>query len=277
MSTKTRTKKTFSILSSLISFVFVIFLPVFFSCVSAPISQTDDDFLKPNTTLWKKFGENSDIEFFTFRNGKIKYHCAKINLQNKKLKILAYPNADSDNQDSIKFRKFIRHSGAKIAMNTNPYMKSGKIIGVHIADGTKISQESKMYSALIFKEEDEGFSAKIIETQEEKSLENAKFAFGGAYAILKNGKEIQFKNTSYDARSAAGISADGRTLYLLSAEKYFFKRGLSYQECAEILKNLGAADALEFDGGSSTSFFLSGEIRNTEIPRKNPAYMGFSF
>ena len=153
----------------MISFVFVIFLPVFFSCASAPISQTDDDFLKPNTILWKKFGENSDIEFFTFRNGKIKYHCAKINLQNEKLKILAYPNADSDNQNSIKFRKFIRHSGAKIAMNTNPYMKSGKIIGVHIADGTKISPESKMYSALIFKEEDEGFSAKLIGTQQQIS------------------------------------------------------------------------------------------------------------
>ena len=84
-------------------------------------------------------------------------------------------------------------------------------------------------------------------------------------------------NETFSVVNGALCSADGKTLYLLSVEKGFFKRGLSYPECAEILLALGADDAIEFDGGSSTSLFMDGMIDISESPRKNAAYMGLTF
>nr|WP_234043709.1 phosphodiester glycosidase family protein [Cerasicoccus arenae] len=61
-------------------------------------------------------------------------------------------------------------------------------------------------------------------------------------------------------RSAAGISEDGRWLFLVacgpSNQKSSKDSGASLPELAEFMLSLGVANALNFDGGSSTSMII---------------------
>lgn len=59
-------------------------------------------------------------------------------------------------------------------------------------------------------------------------------------------------------RTAAGVSADGRTLILLTIDgrQPGHSVGVTLPELADLLLELGAHDAVALDGGGSTSFYL---------------------
>ena len=252
---------------------------VFAACASASNLVESGHSLVAEKTEWQDAFGDGQVGLLRFDEGGVKYSCAKIEVGTGAASIVAYPMKDGGKvlNKPIRMKKFVESTGAKIAINTSPFSKRGETIGIHIADGEKHSREAERYSALYFERDGSGFTAKISERQNERDFRNAAFAFGGFFTILKNGEILQFKHTSYDARSAAGISADGKTLFLLSVEKGLFGRGLSYPECAEILKHFGAEDAMEFDGGNSCSFFVEGKINFRESFRKDSAYMGFVF
>ncbi len=62
-------------------------------------------------------------------------------------------------------------------------------------------------------------------------------------------------------RSALGITADGRWM-LVSVQSRIGGRGPNLSEMAELMRRLGAVDALNLDGGSSTSLYLNGQLLN---------------
>jgi len=59
-------------------------------------------------------------------------------------------------------------------------------------------------------------------------------------------------------RTAAGVTADGHTLILLAIDgrQPAHSVGVTLSELADLMIELGAADALNLDGGGSTSFYL---------------------
>lgn len=209
----------------------------------------------------------------------VRYSLARISLD-ENARIVAYPDESGEN-GAISLGAFLKMTGASVAVNTTPYTKSKRILGIHISDGKKLSGEIGRYSAVIFEECSSGLRARIVESQSESAFGVAEFAFGGFFTILKDGEIMEFRHTSYDARSAIGIANDGKTVFILAVEKGFSSAGLSYTQCAEIMRELGATDAMEFDGGGSTSFFAENGEGNTvkvrESLRKNAAYMGFRF
>ncbi|MEL7501290.1 MAG: phosphodiester glycosidase family protein [Cyanobacteria bacterium J06554_6] len=62
-------------------------------------------------------------------------------------------------------------------------------------------------------------------------------------------------------RSALGMTADGRWM-LVSVQSRVGGRGPTLAEMAELMRRLGAIDALNLDGGSSTSLYLNGQLLN---------------
>ena len=86
-------------------------------------------------------------------------------------------------------------------------------------------------------------------------------AAGGFYRILEGGKPsaqaLSKRGGVRHPRSAAGISADGRFLYLLVIDgRRPGSAGATEAETALIMERLGAADALCFDGGGSSALVL---------------------
>ncbi|HEX5701058.1 MAG TPA: phosphodiester glycosidase family protein [Rubrobacter sp.] len=82
------------------------------------------------------------------------------------------------------------------------------------------------------------------------------FAIGGNPILLRDGvvPQVGLGDPEHAPRTAAGASRDGRRLYLVTVDGRSAKSvGLRTKEVAEMMRKLGADDALNLDdGGSST-------------------------
>jgi len=80
------------------------------------------------------------------------------------------------------------------------------------------------------------------------------FAVGG-FPILAGGQQVSgLDATTLAPRTAAGASADGRTAYLFAVDgRSPASTGMSVTEVAEQLRAVGAASAVNLDGGGSTT------------------------
>ncbi len=252
---------------------------------------------------WKAVYEGA--EYFCYQNKEfpLRYHCLRINLKADNLQISAFPATEADfthkKGERTKFftgkrtGKFAKTAGADIAINASPFAgKNGKwdflahitstrqLVGIHTVAGRELSPPVSSYCALILRKTGQGWKGEIIDSQTPESLADAYFAFGGFWTILRDGqKQGPFIN-NHDSRTACGLSQDGHTLYLLivEGEAISMSEGLSYPECADLLAAMGADDAMEFDGGGSSSLFIGGKnMLSYPSIRINANSIGFSF
>ena len=254
----------------------------------------------PENPDWQNASENGEICFFSFENPTLplRYTVAKIDLRAKNLQLVAYPNSETQistkdfSFDGITIKDFQRQSGAFIAINTTQYAKANpffsrkrKIIGLQKSEGTLFSPPISRYAALsLCYTQDNELKAKCISYQDEKSAD-ADFAIGGFFMILSDGELFDssgknFSYTSRNSRTAAGVSSDGHTLFLLAVQGERRKKsaGLTYPECAKLLLALGANSAIEFDGGGSTGMIIAKkDAIKPQSKRKNACYIGFLF
>ena len=81
----------------------------------------------------------------------------------------------------------------------------------------------------------------------------------GYFALLLDGRNIGGM-ADLHPRSALGISRDGRTLLLMTVDgrQPGISEGLTTAETAEWMRRLGAYNALNLDGGGSTSLVIQG-------------------
>jgi uncharacterized protein YigE (DUF2233 family) len=195
------------------------------------------------------------------------YQIVKIDLTQENLVIKSFAKT----KGFVNPKKFARDSGCQLVFNTTPFKKDGSPVGLIIQEGQLISPAQKKYAALCFYKEEKGFSAQIFDSQEEVNLETRPpyLAFGGFWTILRDEEIYEFIDRK-DYRMAAGLSSDGKTLWLLAG------KALSFGDCALIFKKNGAAVAMEFDGGSSMWFVLNEKSLFPRLPhRRVSSGMGF--
>lgn len=96
-------------------------------------------------------------------------------------------------------------------------------------------------------------------------------AVSGGPRFLRNGA-ISIENTaglpdaySRQPRTALGISQNRKTFYLAAVDgrQAGFSVGMTCPEMGSLLLELGAWDAINFDSGGSTTFYLNGAVRNS--------------
>jgi len=82
----------------------------------------------------------------------------------------------------------------------------------------------------------------------------------GHTLLVENGKASSFSRditgvsgSSYTSRTAIGYSADGKKVYMVTAERSGGNTGLSLKELQTVLVKLGAHKAVNLDGGGSTT------------------------
>ncbi|WP_249044277.1 phosphodiester glycosidase family protein, partial [Crossiella equi] len=79
-------------------------------------------------------------------------------------------------------------------------------------------------------------------------------AVGGNRVLVKDGVVQNLDDTTMHPRTAVGFSADGHRLWLLTVDgRQADSRGMTERELAETLRSLGADDALNLDGGGSST------------------------
>lgn len=81
------------------------------------------------------------------------------------------------------------------------------------------------------------------------------FALGGGPLLVSAGKVLPGLNdVTLAPRTAAGTSADGKTMYLLTVDgRSDESRGMHLKELAGLMRDVGADDAFNLDGGGSST------------------------
>ncbi|MDR2403557.1 MAG: phosphodiester glycosidase family protein [Spirochaetaceae bacterium] len=193
---------------------------------------------------------------------------------------------------STRVSGFVKRYDCLAGINANPFSpvsaKIGEdrtIDGITIAGGRLISLPNPGFDALVFYREAEaeggGFRAAIVNQAilEGEELRRITHAVGGFHIVLREGAvpgAVEKRSKARHPRSAAGLSPDGKTLYLLVVDgRRPGSIGVTEGELGIMLKRLGASEGLNFDGGGSTALALrydDGKVRvvNTPIHRGIP-------
>ena len=90
------------------------------------------------------------------------------------------------------------------------------------------------------------------------NIDNIKFAISGGSVVLKNGTVVNNNNAPGSpngsvARTGIGITEDGNELIIATIDNSGSYKGVSQELFGLILKDLGAYNAINLDGGGSTT------------------------
>lgn len=106
-----------------------------------------------------------------------------------------------------------------------------------------------------------------------------KFLIGGHALLVDNNEVVTYTKDvnvlgGNRARTAAGISQDGKTVYIVSVEgRTSRSQGMSLPQLSRFMKSIGAFRAVNLDGGGSTAMVINdnGNINRVVNPEGNGA------
>lgn len=173
-------------------------------------------------------------------------------------------------------RDFMKEARAKgmnmvVAVNAAPWgpwkapftHKYANPSGVNILNGVVISDhQGKGPVFVIYKDGTPAIEPRL----NVEDYPNIKIAVSGFSIVARNGKST-FKDKSLAPRTAYGISADKRYMYILCVDgrQKSWSMGMTCQEAGEWLMAAGAADAINMDGGGSTTLVYWDEKKNKQV------------
>lgn len=102
----------------------------------------------------------------------------------------------------------------------------------------------------------------------------------GTHLLVRNGKVNTSTNEEDDPRTAFGVDGYGRTLLVtVTSKRPHVRNGVPTPELAKIMGDLNAVDAVNLDGGGSTTMLVEGKVVNTvsdgsERPVYDAVYAG---
>jgi hypothetical protein len=157
---------------------------------------------------------------------------------------------------------FARDAALAGAINAGPWsLFSQQAKGLVVSQGTAWSPDDEQ---LGFFGVDVRGVARIVAPREARPAEREIAEGVAGYSILVNEgrvtRPIVQLNSGRDARSAVGVSRDGKTVILATADgRQATSAGATLEELALLMIELGAERALNLDGGNSTSMFVAGD------------------
>jgi len=259
---------------------------VFTSCTTTSLVNSTKEKTSLFTTIetihpqWQIFATGIDYFHGKTSSPKIDFHALKIDLSAQGIDIVIKGGAYKENQtQSQKVSSFVRDNNLLAGINASPFdivsSKEGKTIqnmGIVISDGKTLAPANSNYDALIFYKDNK---AAIVNQSSINSVENIANAVGGFHQTLTNGEPAQRTHgkEARHPRSAAGISQDGKYLYLVVIDgRRAGSVGATEEETALLLRSLGSWEGINFDGGGSTALamrFANGKVRVVNTPIHN--------
>jgi len=99
--------------------------------------------------------------------------------------------------------------------------------------------------------------------------------------LIMNGEPVNPSSlpSGVNPRTAIGQRSDGAILMLVIDGRQAHSMGATYQDCMEIMLSRGAVNAINMDGGSSTSMYYNGQYvnRNSSTAGARPLPSAFLF
>ncbi|MDR3170771.1 MAG: phosphodiester glycosidase family protein [Treponema sp.] len=264
------------------------------SCISfAPRSPETVPFPEALVPEWRPFAQDSGLGLdyieVRIREPRLQLWAIRVDLTEPALRIVVSESAPVGGPmqagiiPSIKVSSFVRHFECLGGINTNPFRPASAqegeertILGITVSEHTLVALPYPPYDALVFYEDQRAaiVNQAVLTDVGSTGLEGIRNAVGGFYAVLRDGQITEAARSERGQvrypRSAAGLSADGLTLYLLVIDgRRPGSIGATEAELAVILRQLGANDGLNFDGGGSSALALrypDGQVRVVNTP-----------
>ena len=225
-------------------------------------------------------GELSCLAFFSGRvsSPRLEFHALRMYLFGPCLRVVVAGGGKCEDGGvlSTKVSSFVRGGGLLAGINALPFDPvSGREgeprtnVGVVISDGRTLSPPHGRFDALVFFADG---SAAVKPQPDLGRAEGIANAVGGFRRILEAYEPVPavLGSLPRHPRSAAGVSSCGRFLYLLVVDgRRLGSVGSTEAETALLLRALGAADGINFDGGGSSALVLrfpDGEVRPANVP-----------
>ena len=102
-----------------------------------------------------------------------------------------------------------------------------------------------------------------IDTATLPDLRGVRTAIGGGPALLRNGETTQLQAAEVrHPRTAIGWNRDEFFLVQVDGRQPSVSVGMSFSELAKLFQELGCTDALNLDGGGSSTLWVQGQVAN---------------
>lgn len=194
---------------------------------------------------------------------------------------LAPPGRHAPETIGVKTSTFLHEHGLQLAINAAPFgpvvEQEGLLLdvaGFQVSQGRPVSGPTKQYPALLMMK-DGRVRIQAPPFPEEGVLN----AVGGFDIVLRGGQDVAPKAVvpSVHPRTAVGVSADGRWMWLMVVDgrQFEYSLGATLHDLAAWLKALGASEGINLDGGGTSALVVRGgqgqaEVVNRPIHRNIP-------
>lgn len=141
-------------------------------------------------------------------------------------------------------------------------MDNGRPSGIYVSQGSVLKENYGGSSQTFFAIDSNGKALVAGNKDFEKLKSSLKEVVGGSVWLLKDGKNIS-ESSIADPRTAAGVSDDGTRVYLVVVDgrNPSYSMGMEYANLANFLRGLGAENAINMDGGGSSTFIVRNRSR----------------
>ncbi|MCX8036210.1 MAG: phosphodiester glycosidase family protein [Candidatus Sumerlaeia bacterium] len=191
----------------------------------------------------------------------MKLHALRIHLDEPGIEFFVTPSNGDEPLDTsgLCTSTFLETYKCQAAINASPFhpviqkeRTPQDVLGLSLSRGDLYSPPNETYGVLLISRDNRA----RIETPPIR-FGNAWNGVGGFRLLLKDGRNVAAQDVRHP-RTAAGISRNGRFLFLvvLDGRQKGYSEGATTTEMAQWMRAFGAWDALNLDGGGSTTMVV---------------------
>jgi len=238
------------------------------------------------------FGAAAEISFREYKEPRpLRIWISKVDLSNPGVRFVLTPPAEFAGDDA-KFEtrcantlEFAQQTGVQLAINTSAFApfrpEAGQpmdVVGLAAIDGKVFSPPDPRFGAMYISK-----TGRVCLEGPRPAPEQTWQAVGGFRMLLDDEKLAVAKDVARSSfgglnpRTAVGVDRDGAHLWIVVADgrQPDVSMGITLVELAALFRALGAHDALNLDGGGSTTFVVQNsdrthEVVNVPVGRKTP-------
>ena len=150
-------------------------------------------------------------------------------------------------------------SGSRVlaAVNGDFFAKDGTPQGIYYRNGTclKGTMTDNVCTFFAITKNKKAIIGSYDEYDSYK--EDIQEAVGGRVRLMTNGNVLPQTVTALEPRTAIGVT-DDNVVYILVADgrNFWYSNGMRYAEMGAVMKALGAKNAINLDGGGSSTFII---------------------
>lgn len=199
----------------------------------------------------------------------LRFHFLRIDLKAPGISFLSTPKAPDSRAHTVGMltSTFLRTYDLQAAINAAPfgpiYKDEGKpvsIVGLTISEGTQVSPPTNLPVLALTRQNE----ASILEPP--FKLDGIYTAVAGFSVVLRDGVVVGKKDALHP-RTAAGVSRDGKTLWLMVVDgrQPGYSEGLTSAEIGAWLLAAGAWNGINLDGGGTSDMVIEDAQRTPRI------------